>query len=212
MEVAIIDYQMGNVASVQKALHYLNIRSVITSKEEQIRSADFIILPGVGSFEKGMQNLHTSGLSAILTEEVIQNGKPFLGICLGMQLIATTGYEPVKTPGLGWIEGEVVKIVSPGKRIPHMGWNNVEVLQDTYFKGLENPDFYFIHSYHFQVQHPQVISTRVHYGVPLVSSVQKDNIFATQFHPEKSQKTGLAVLKNFFQLHAQNKSYTYTNL
>lgn len=212
MSVAIIDYKMGNVASVQKALSYLKMPSVITSDFDQIRQADFIVLPGVGSFEKGMQNLHESGLSALLTEEVVQNKKPFIGMCLGMQLIATTGYEPSKTPGLGWIEGEVVRIVAPGKRIPHMGWNNIHIKDDTYFKDIPGSDFYFIHSYHFQVRDERTVSSVVEYGIPITATVQKDNIFAAQFHPEKSQKAGLAVLKNFFQIHAQNKSYTHINI
>jgi glutamine amidotransferase len=203
---------MGNVGSVQKALNYLKIPSVITSNFDQIRSADFIILPGVGSFEKGMDNLRSSGLAELLTEEVMHNKKPFMGMCLGMQLIATTGYEPVKSPGLGWIKGEVIKIISPGKRIPHMGWNNISIQNDYYFKDIPSTDFYFIHSYHFQVAEENAVSATVDYGIPLTACVQKDNIFAAQFHPEKSQKAGLTLLKNFFQLHAQNKSYTHTDV
>lgn len=202
MKAAIIDYEMGNVASVQKALNYLNIPNEITNNHEQISSADVIILPGVGSFEKGMQNLHRLNLIQVLTDQVIHRKKAFLGICLGMQLIATTGYEPVKTPGLNWIEGEVIKIPQNGKRIPHMGWNEITVVNDRYFGNLPGRDFYFIHSYHFKVSDRKLVSSIVNYTDTLVASVQKDNIFATQFHPEKSQKTGIALLKFFFNNNA----------
>jgi glutamine amidotransferase len=204
MQVAIIDYLMGNVASVQKALNFLRVPSSITNDFTEIRKADYIILPGVGSFQQGMYNLEKLGLVEVLTEEVMHRKKPFLGACLGMQLIACTGYEPVQHPGLGWIKGEVVKIKSNGKRIPHLGWNNPTILKDTYFKNLTNPDFYFIHSYHFQIEEDDVVSSTVEYGETLVSSVEKDNIFATQFHPEKSQHAGLTVLKNFLDRYAKN--------
>jgi len=202
MKVAIIDYLMGNVASVQKALNYLRISNIITNDFNEIRKANCIILPGVGSFQQGMLNLEKLGLIEVLTEEVLLRKKPFFGACLGMQLIAMTGNEPVQHPGLGWIKGEVVKINNNGKRIPHLGWNNPIILKDTYFKNLYNPDFYFIHSYHFEVKEPGVVSSTVEYGETLVSSVEKDNIFATQFHPEKSQHAGLTVLKNFLDRHA----------
>lgn len=202
MSVAIIDYGMGNVASVQKALKYLNIESFVTRDFSEIDRSRFIILPGVGSFYQGITNLRKDGLADFLTRKVMEDKKPFLGICLGMQLIATRGTEPFETPGLGWVEGDVVKIDVSGKRIPHLGWNNISTRGSRYFDQLTNKNFYFIHSYHFRVSDDACISSTVDYGIEMVSSVQKDNIFATQFHPEKSQEEGLKVLKNFFEANA----------
>ena len=197
--VVIIDYGMGNVASVQKALNLLKVDNVITNAKDKIRSASGIILPGVGSFLQGMTHLKESGLDAVLTEEVVGNGKPFLGICLGMQLIATTGFEPYENPGLGWINGRVLKITDTECRIPHMGWNNITVLNDAYFKDLPSSDFYFIHSYHFVPDSEDVIAATVNYGTDYVASIKHKNIFATQFHPEKSQTAGLKVLEAFLK-------------
>lgn len=192
---------MGNVASVQKALNFLNVSNKVTKDFEEIDNSRFIILPGVGSFNQGISNLQSEGLFDFLTVQVLEKKKPFLGVCLGMQLIASRGTEPVETRGLGWIKGDVVKIEAPGKRIPHLGWNTVST-KSKYFQGLDNPDFYFIHSYHFVVTEPACVSGTVNYGPDLVATVEKDNIFATQFHPEKSQDAGLKVLKNFFELNA----------
>jgi imidazole glycerol-phosphate synthase subunit HisH len=202
--VAIIDYGMGNVESVQKALNFLNIASIVTREFGEINKADVIILPGVGSFRQGMVNLHKFGLVDLLTYEVKEKRKPFIGICLGMQLIANHGTEPIDTPGLGWIDGQVIKIEAVDKRIPHLGWNTIKIHNSTYYKGLTSFDFYFIHSYHFDVSDKQYIAATVNYGIELVASVQLDNIFATQFHPEKSQQAGLQVLKNFFAINAKN--------
>jgi glutamine amidotransferase len=202
MKVVIIDYEMGNLGSVQKAFDHLDVASVISNDHEEIRSADLIVLPGVGSFQKGIENLHRLGLFKLMTEEVMQNKKPFLGICLGMQLLATYGEEPVHTEGLNWIPGKVIKMNPQHLRVPHMGWDNIEVNQDQYFGALSAQDFYFIHSYHFVVDDSSVVSSIVNYGGEMVSSIQTGNIFATQFHPEKSQKAGLQVLKNFIDYHA----------
>ena len=202
MSAAIIDYGMGNVASVQKALNFLKIPSVLTKDFDEIGRAKFIILPGVGSFQQGISNLKNDRLYDFLTTEVMERKKSFLGICLGMQLIATKGTEPYNCPGLGWIDGEVIKIEASGKRVPHLGWNTIHTTQPKYFGGLLDPDYYFIHSYHFKVTDPNCIAATVNYGSDLVACVQKDNIFATQFHPEKSQDSGLKLLKNFFELNA----------
>lgn len=210
--VAIIDYGMGNVASVQKALGFLNIESVITRDHDVIKNASYIVLPGVGSFKQGMANLHEFGLIDLLNTEVLQNKKPFLGICLGMQLLATEGTEPEITPGLGWIAGKVIKIEAPGKRIPHLGWNNITITNGGYFNNVGALDFYFIHSYHFDVANKQEVAATVNYGPDLVASVQRDNIFATQFHPEKSQNAGLQVLKNFFLHNAEGSNNSGVNL
>jgi glutamine amidotransferase len=196
--IAIIDYGMGNVASVQKALNFLNLKSIITNDHQIIADANFIVLPGVGSFKQGMNNLKENELDLLLTELVINKKKNFLGICLGMQLIAEFGNEPDKCKGLGWIEGEVRKIQAENLRIPHMGWNDIEIKNETYFDGIKSMDFYFIHSYHFDVTDKNDVSSYVNYGDKLVSSIQHKNIFATQFHPEKSQDSGLQLLKNYF--------------
>ena len=202
MSVAIIDYGMGNVASVLKALNYLNILGKVSKDFTEIEQAKYIILPGVGSFQQGINNLKENGLFDFLTQQVQEKKKPFLGVCLGMQLIATRGTEPYDCEGLGWIDGDVIKIEAPGKRVPHLGWNNITPKSEKYFSNLTNTDFYFIHSYHFRVTDKQAIAATVNYGEDLVACVQKDNIFATQFHPEKSQESGLNLLKNFFELNA----------
>lgn len=190
---------MGNVASVQKALNYLHIDNCITADVEQIEAASHIILPGVGSFLQGMKNLKESGLDKVLTEQVIEKKKPFLGICLGMQLIAETGFEPYENEGLGWIKAQICKMPSFIGRVPHMGWNNIKMKNDLYYQELDNKDFYFIHSYHFVPYDTNVIAATVNYNIDLVASIQKDNIFATQFHPEKSQSAGLQLLANYFK-------------
>jgi glutamine amidotransferase len=200
--VAIIDYGMGNVASVQKALSFLNIKSVITNEHSVIKDSSVILLPGVGSFAQGMENLNERNLVDLLSEEVMKKQKPFLGICLGMQLIMETGYEPYECKGLGWIEGEVKKFELLDLNVPHMGWNNIHVLNNKYYNKLENSDFYFIHSYHVKCTNEQDVAATVNYGFDVVASVQKDNIFATQFHPEKSQDAGLSLLKTFFDINA----------
>ncbi|MDB5255827.1 MAG: hisH2 [Chitinophagaceae bacterium] len=202
MKVLIVDYEMGNLGSVQKAFDHLDVLSIISNDHEEIKNADLVVLPGVGSFQKGIENLHRLGLFDLLTQEVVHHKKPFLGICLGMQLLATYGEEPVHTEGLNWIPGKVIKMTPPNLRVPHMGWNNIEVKQDDYYGSISTKDFYFIHSYHFVADDPGVISSTVNYGGEMVSSIQQGNIFATQFHPEKSQKAGLQVLKNFIDHHA----------
>ena len=196
--IAIVDYGMGNVASVQKALNFLNLKSIITKDHQLIADANYIVLPGVGSFKQGMCNLKEHKLDELLTKLVIHEKKNFLGICLGMQLIAEFGNEPEKCQGLGWIKGEVKKMESQYLRIPHMGWNNIDIINETYFNGILSKDFYFIHSFHFDVTNIKDVSSFVNYGDKLVSSIQHENIFATQFHPEKSQESGLKLLKNYF--------------
>ena len=200
--VAIIDYGMGNVASVQKALNFLNVNSLITNDHKTIQDADVILLPGVGSFLQGMKNLEERGLVGLLTEEVMANKKKFLGICLGMQLIMETGTEPYQSKGLGWIEGEVIKFELKDLNIPHMGWNNINVKNPAFYTKNEASDFYFIHSYHVVPKNTEDVAATVSYGFDVVASIQKDNIFATQFHPEKSQTAGLTLLRNFFASHA----------
>ncbi|MFH6972896.1 imidazole glycerol phosphate synthase subunit HisH [Flavobacterium petrolei] len=200
--VAIIDYGMGNVSSVQKALNFLKIDNVITDDHKIIKEAKTILLPGVGSFVQGMKNLNNRGLVELLTDEVIVKKKNFIGICLGMQLIMEKGMEPFESKGLGWVKGSVLKFELQDLNVPHMGWNNIQVLNDTYYKECQTDDFYFIHSYHVVPENKKDIATTVNYGFDVVASIQKDNIFATQFHPEKSQNAGLSLLKTFFEIHA----------
>lgn len=205
MNISIIKYGMGNVASVQKALKKLNYQSVITNNHEEIRKSDFIILPGVGSFAVGMKNLHESGLVDLLTQEVVTNKKPFLGICLGMQLLATYGNEPEKVKGLGWINGEVVKMEFKNRlRIPHLGWNNVQLTNNkrNFYQEFDSLDYYFIHGYHFVTKNKGDITLTVKYGMPIVAALQKNNIYATQFHPEKSQEAGMSFLKKVIDQYA----------
>ncbi|WP_306353557.1 imidazole glycerol phosphate synthase subunit HisH [Flavobacterium sp. '19STA2R22 D10 B1'] len=200
--VAIIDYGMGNIASVKKALDFLKIDNIITDDHEIIKKANVILLPGVGSFGQGMRNLQERGLVDLLTDEVIVKKKQFIGICLGMQLVMEKGNEPYPCAGLGWIKGEVIEFKLEDLNVPHMGWNNIQVVNDSYFKNCITKDFYFIHSYHVVPENKEDIAATVSYGFDVVASVQKGNIFATQFHPEKSQNAGLSILKTFFEIHA----------
>lgn len=202
MKTAIIDYGMGNIASVQKALDFLKIKNVITSNHKEIIDADFIILPGVGAFKQGMDNLIAYNLIPVLNEQVLVKQKPFMGFCLGMQLLASTGTEFVNCNGLGWIEGAVKRIIEPQKRIPHLGWNDISVTKPGFLSQVDQKNFYFIHSFHFDVSDKENVAATVNYGKDYVAAIQNKNIFATQFHPEKSQKSGLALLSAIFKYYA----------
>jgi len=198
MDVAIIDYGLGNVASLQKIINYLGRTSEITNDAEIIRKAKFIFLPGVGSFGEGMKNLKKFNLIDVLNEEVLINKMPFFGICLGMQLLARKGFESGENDGLGWIEGEVVKIEHEGLYVPHLGWNNLKNCKSI-FESFEDKDFYFIHSYHLVLDNINDLCATVDYGKELTAAIKVENIFATQFHPEKSQTEGLELLESFFK-------------
>ena len=201
--VVIIDYGMGNLASVKKAFDALNIENKITSNLQEIKHSSSIVLPGVGSFSQGMKNLKENNLVDTLTEEVMVKKKPFLGICLGMQLIFDKGNEPEPSIGLGWISGEVKKINFPENiKLPHLGWNVIKKSNKKEYKEELINNFYFIHSYHVIPENSNDIHNYVYYGTDLVASIKRDNIFATQFHPEKSQEAGLLLLKNYFNPHA----------
>lgn len=204
MTVAIINYGMGNVASVEKAVNYLGHNAIITNDAFEISEADYIVLPGVGAFAQGMENLTKNGLIEILNKEVNINKKPFLGICLGMQLLASKGFEPFETSGLGWVDGIVQKMEEPNKSIPHLGWNELKSNNSSFLKEFNNVDFYFIHSYHFDVSNFEEVAGTVEYGKNYVAAIKKENIFATQFHPEKSQVAGLEVMKLFFNTYVKN--------
>lgn len=202
--VGIVEYGAGNLDSVARAVEYCGGKPLVTETSKDLKRATHIILPGVGSFSVGMKNLRARGYEEELHERVRVKKVPFLGICLGMQLLATFGTEPVDTPGLGWINGRVNRLIpsSPEEKVPHMGWNNVEPMKtSTLLEGIEpGKDFYFVHSYHFAAAElPDVITTTPYCG-GFVSAVARENIFGVQFHPEKSQKAGLQILKNFLAI------------
>ena len=198
--VVVIDYGMGNLFSVKNALEAIGAEAKISNEPDDLRRADQIILPGVGAFPDGMSNLKKRGLIPVLEEEVLEKKKPFLGICLGAQLLATQGEEHQLTDGLGWIKGRVRRFqVDESKfRIPHIGWNDVFPKKDNIlFKNVHPPIFYFVHSYHLVPEDQSVIVATSEYGETFVAAFQKENIFGVQFHPEKSQKNGLRILENF---------------
>lgn len=198
--IAIVNYNMGNLRSVEKAFHRLGIEAVITSDAGTIKRAEKLVLPGVGHFAKGMEELTGSGLLDLLNEQVLGQGKPILGICLGMQLL-TMHSEEGDTEGLGWINARTVRFPSHDKthRVPHIGWNTLQVVNDSVLYEGITPDtaFYFVHSYYVSAGDTSVVSTVTEYGLPFTSSVKKDNIYGTQFHPEKSLTVGLRLLRNF---------------
>ena len=201
--IAVVDYGMGNLRSVSKALEHVGAEVVVTSDKGKIADAGAVVLPGVGAFKDAVKNLKKLGLWEVLKEEV-EKGKPFLGICLGLQLIFERSYEFGEEEGLGFIEGEVVRFNLPkGYKIPHMGWNQVfKRKESVLFEGIrEGEFFYFVHSFYVVPKEESVKLTETEYGgIYFTSSVEKDNIFATQFHPEKSQKAGLKLLRNFVRL------------
>ena len=200
--VVIIDYGMGNLFSVANALKFLNADAKISGRAEDIKSSDKIILPGVGSFAEGMKNLENLGIIKTLEEEVVKTKKPFLGICLGMQLLADEGEENGLTKGLGWFAGRVRRFGIDEKkyRLPHVGWNDVAPRAgEELFRGIEKPVFYFVHSYHLVSENERDIIATCDYGERFAAAVRKKNIFGTQFHPEKSQKNGLKLLENFLK-------------
>lgn len=192
---------MGNVRSVAKAFEAIGCGTLISNKAEDILKSSFLVLPGVGSFGEGMKNLTELGLIEPLHEQVINKGTPFLGICLGMQLLAREGHEDGYNKGLGWISGAVKRFSFDDAKlkIPHIGWNDVNIICDSHlFKGLEGDrSFYFVHSYHLICDHSDICTAQCSYGYDFTAAIQVKNIFATQFHPEKSQKAGLKILKNF---------------
>ncbi|MFL2770847.1 MAG: imidazole glycerol phosphate synthase subunit HisH [Rhodospirillaceae bacterium] len=200
--VAIIDYGRGNVRSVFNALDYVGADAVVTDDPAEISNASHVILPGVGAFGDAVAEIRARGLSEVLHREVSEIGKPFLGICVGMQVLATTGYEHGEHSGLGWIDADVRRI-DPGPdslKIPHMGWNQVDLESEhPLFAGFNLDDlvFYFVHSYAVNTLDKHKVLGTCSYGAPFICSLAWDNIVTTQFHPEKSQDSGLEVLKNF---------------
>ena len=199
---AIIDYGAGNIKSVEKALLSLGQEVVITDDKETLLNADRIILPGVGAFGDAMAQLEKTGLDAVIREAVEKN-IPFLGICLGLQLLFEKSEEAPGVKGLGILKGEVKKIpAEQGLKIPHMGWNSLHFAHDgKLFHGIEEGSYvYFVHSYYLKAEEEFIVKASTEYGVSIHASVEKDNVFACQFHPEKSSETGLKILKNFVEL------------
>lgn len=200
--IAIIDYDAGNLRSVEKALEALGQQVIVTKDAETIRQAEKVILPGVGAFGDAMANLQRLGLVEVI-RETAASGKPFLGICLGLQLLFEDSDETPGVPGLGILRGHIKRIPEqPGLKVPHMGWNNLELHHDgALFRGLpEHPYVYFVHSYYLEAEDPDIVTATAEYGVTIHASVQSGNLFACQFHPEKSSQIGLAILKNFAEL------------
>jgi len=199
--IVIVDYGLGNLYSVVNAFGVIDCRAHISNKIEDLRKAERIVLSGVGAFSNGIKNLKDMGLVETLHEEVIDKGKPFLGICLGMQLIARSSDEGGHHEGLGWVPADVkrLEVEDQNLKLPHMGWDDINIkLKDPLFRGIDaDLNFYFVHSYHLVCDTPEIIGATCNYGTDFVAAIQKDNVFGTQFHPEKSHKNGFQLLQNF---------------
>ena len=208
MNVTIVDYQSGNISSVINSFAEVSKGKVnleVTSDIKKIQSSDKIVLPGQGSFKSCVDSLNNiNGLVDTLKEFAITNRKPLLGICVGLQMFADVGFEETETKGLGWISGKVSKIDNQnGKfKLPHIGWNEIEIQKESkIFKGIKNKShMYFVHSYEFIPKDKSVILATTEYSSKIVCSVERDNLFGTQFHPEKSDKAGLKIIDNFIKL------------
>lgn len=200
--VCILDYGSGNVKSVFNIFKFLGFKVSVSNEKESIINSSHLVLPGVGAFGSSMEKILNRIPIDILENEVINKGKPFLGICLGMQILADKGTEFGEFNGLGWIPGSVNQLDSKGLPLPHMGWNEVNSLDNhVLFRGLNDiKDFYFVHSYAFQVVNELDVAAKTDYGTIFTSAVQKNNIHGVQFHPEKSQKAGQVVLMNFMDI------------
>ena len=197
--IGIIDYDAGNMKSVEKALQFLGEETVVTRDRQKLLAADHVILPGVGSFGDAMERLSEYGLIPVI-HEIVDAGTPFLGICLGLQLLFESSEESPGVRGLGLLPGKILRIPpAEGLKIPHMGWNSLHFpRKGRLFKGLPKETYaYFVHSYYLKAEDPEIVAAETTYGVTIHASVEKDNLFACQFHPEKSSTAGLSMLKNF---------------
>ena len=200
--IGIIDYDAGNIKSVEKALAYLGEETVVSRDPEVLTKADKVILPGVGSFGEAMENLHKYDLVPVI-KDMINEGTPFLGICLGLQLLFESSEETPGVEGLGILKGKILRIPpSPGLKIPHMGWNSLKLQNNgRLFENLpEEPYVYFVHSYYLKAADESIVKATTEYSTHIHASVEQGNVFACQFHPEKSSDTGLQILKNFVEL------------
>ena len=208
-KVTIVDYGLGNILSAQQSFlkvaedNKLNVSVVITNRPEVVSNSTHIVLPGQGAFETCINNLiNITGMVKQLTKSVMENKIPFLGICVGMQLLANISYENGEHKGLGWIEGQIKKLSVNNLKLPHMGWNEVKIINDNnkLIEGKKLNDYYFVHSYFFDCKHNKNIIGTTNYGKNFTSFVSKENIYGVQFHPEKSSKQGLELIKNFLIL------------
>lgn len=200
--IAIIDYDAGNIKSVEKAILSLGEKAVITRDKEEILAADKVILPGVGAFGDAMEKIRSYGLEEVI-HEVVDKGTPFLGICLGLQLLFETSEECVGVRGLGLLKGKIIKIPdNQGLKVPQIGWNSLRFPnKGRLFEGLEEDSYvYFVHSYYLQAEEPEIVVATTEYAALIHAAVEKDNIFACQFHPEKSSDVGLKIIENFIAL------------
>ena len=199
--IALVDYDAGNVKSVEKAIEKLGGEFILTSDPETVKNADAVILPGVGNFGDCMDKLISRGLDRAI-RSFASSGKPFLGICVGLQLLFDESEESPGIPGLGILKGKIRRFpVSDELKVPQIGWNNIISCKGRLFDGInEGTYFYFVHSYYLEAADSSIVSSRAEYGVTFDSSVESGNVFATQFHPEKSSDAGLKVLKNFLDL------------
>ena len=200
--VTIIDYDAGNMRSVEKAVRYLGEEVRITRKPEEILSAERLILPGVGSFGDAMEKLNGYGLTEVI-HSYAESGKPFLGICLGLQLFFEESEESPGVKGLALLPGKIRRIPEgEGRKVPHIGWNDLKLRQGSrLFKGVPEGSYvYFVHSYYLEASLPEQVAARTEYGVKIDAAVEAGNLFACQFHPEKSSETGLRILKNFIEM------------
>lgn len=200
--ISIVNYGMGNIRSVQGALDYLGFQNRLITTPAEVLESEKLILPGVGSFAAAMQNIRRLGLFEPLNEMVKERGVPVLGICLGMQLLVEVGTEDGPSSGFGWIRGRVerFRFDDSALKIPHIGFNTARFVprDESIFAGLgEQADFYFVHSYRMLCERDEDVTAWVDYGAPVVAAVQRENVYGTQFHPEKSQSNGLKVLRNF---------------
>lgn len=197
--IAIIDYDAGNIKSVEKALQYIGEDTVISRDRDEILSADKVVLPGVGAFGDAMQKLKDYNLVNTIYD-VVEQKTPFLGICLGLQLLFKNSDETPGVSGLGILPGEIVRIPDkPGFKIPHIGWNSLQLSNDgRLFQGIDEQSYvYFVHSYYLRAREESIVKASTEYVTHIHASVEKDNVFACQFHPEKSGDVGLSILKNF---------------
>ena len=203
--IAIIDYDAGNIRSVEKAFVSLGEDVTVTRDADVLRNADKVVLPGVGNFGDCMQNLERFGLVPVI-REITSGGKPFLGICVGLQLLFEESEESPGVKGLGILKGRILRIPDRDNlKIPHMGWNSIHLIRQNgsgrLFRGIPEQSYvYFVHSYYLKAADEGIVTATTEYGVTIHASVEKGNVFATQFHPEKSSDTGLAILKNFAEL------------
>ena len=200
--VAIIDYDAGNIRSVEKAVRYLGKEVTVTSEPEEILAADRVILPGVGAFGDAMKRLHAMGLVEVI-RQAADRGTPFLGICLGLQLLFEKSEESPGVPGLGLLQGEILRLPEhPGLKVPHIGWNSLKYPNPgRLFRGVPEDSYvYFVHSYYLKAQEQDIVTATTEYGTLVHASVESGNIFACQFHPEKSSEAGLTILENFLSI------------